>query len=148
MSPELREQIEVELEQIRRLLAIHRPLVEKSRASPPTPIELSALAAMLHSFYTGIENIFKRIAVEAGGSPPRGDSWHRMLLDAMVESRSGRSAVISSQTHQRLVSYLGFRHVFRNAYAFQLSWDRMSELVLNCDRTFELLEADLIPSLR
>jgi hypothetical protein len=35
---------------------------------------------LLHSFYTGVENIFKRVAVELDGEPVRGDSWHRELL--------------------------------------------------------------------
>jgi len=38
---------------------------------------------MLHSFYTGVENIFKRVAVEIDGAPPTGESWHRGLLDAI-----------------------------------------------------------------
>jgi hypothetical protein len=36
------------------------------------PIELAALAAALHSFYTGVENIFKRLVAEVDGEPVGG----------------------------------------------------------------------------
>ena len=89
-------------------------------SATPDAIELSALAAMLHSFYTGIENIFKRIALELDGAMPRGESWHRELLDAMTGPTQARGAVISLPLRGQLREYLGFRHVFRQAYSFQL----------------------------
>jgi hypothetical protein len=58
---DLREKAAVEREQLHRLLDHCRSLLEKCAANPPNEIELSPLAAMLHSFYNGIENIFKRI---------------------------------------------------------------------------------------
>ncbi len=48
----------VEEAQLEQLLALYHPLLEKCRLEEPSPIELSALAALLHSFYTGIENLF------------------------------------------------------------------------------------------
>lgn len=62
----LRKQIAVERELLNRLLDDHRPLLEKCVRAEPNRIELSALAAMLHSFYSGVENIFKRVVVELG----------------------------------------------------------------------------------
>ena len=52
--------------------------------SPPDDIELSALAAMLHSFYNGIENIFKRVTAELDDRLPGGEFWHRELMDCMT----------------------------------------------------------------
>ena len=69
-----------EREQLQRLLSGIHGLLTKCRTAAPTEIELSALAATLHSFYTGVENIFKRVAVELDGEPVRGDAWHRELL--------------------------------------------------------------------
>jgi len=56
---ELRERVALERRQIHRLFRLHGALLEKCAASAPDGIELSALAAMLHSFYNGMENIFK-----------------------------------------------------------------------------------------
>src|SRR6266568_8850332 len=78
-SDKLRKQVAVERQQLHRLFESYRPLLEKSTASPPSDIELSALAAMLHSFYIGIENIFKRAAGELGDPMPGEESWHQDL---------------------------------------------------------------------
>ena len=60
-----RKQQAAEREQLRRLLAGMQPLLIKCRDTVPNEIELAALAAMLHSFYTGLENIFKRAMIAA-----------------------------------------------------------------------------------
>jgi hypothetical protein len=144
----LRKQVAVEVEQLNYLIEVHRPLLTKCTGTTPNDIELSALAAMLHSFYTGIENIFKRVAVELDSAPPRGESWHRELLDAMIRPNAARPAVLSTPLRDRLREYLEFRHVFRQAYSFQLRWDKMSPLVLGCEETLRQLEAELDVFLR
>jgi hypothetical protein len=143
VSDKLRKQISVEREQLRRLLEVHAPLLVKCASSPPTPIELSALAGMLHSFYTGIENIFRRIALESHSAAPRGDTWHRELLDLMTQPVAGRPSAISPLLHEDLREYLQFRHVFRQAYSFELRWEKMRKLVLNCEPTLRRLEEEL-----
>jgi hypothetical protein len=139
---DLREQIAVGREQLRRLLDVHRPLIERCSASPPSAIELSALAAMLHSFYGGVENIFKRATLELGDVLPTGESWHKDLLDSMTKATSRRTAVLSPELKQRLKGYLEFRHFFRHSYVFVLEWDRMEALVLGCEETLRLLEKE------
>jgi hypothetical protein len=42
-----------------------------------------------------------------------------------------------------LNEYLRFRHVFRNAYSFDLDWQKMSPLVLRLEETFKKLEKAL-----
>jgi hypothetical protein len=139
----LRKQIEVERKQLRELIDIHQPLLRRCAASEPNAIELSALAAMLHAFYTGVENIFKRIEVELGEELPHGEAWHRQLLKGMVRMGRGRPPVVSASPEGVLGRYLAFRHVFRQAYTFQLKWTRMSQLVLECEATFGRLEREL-----
>jgi ribonuclease HepT-like protein len=125
------------------LLELHRPLLEKCRLEEPTPIELSALAALLHSFYTGAENLFRRVVVEIDGEAVQGDAWHRRLLRQMIEAKEQRPEVISHQLYDRLQPYLQFRHVFRSSYSFQLRWDKMAPLVLQCEETFATLRAEI-----
>ena len=143
MWDRLHKQLAVELEQLRQLIEMHRPLLTKCRSVAPDPIERSALAAMLHSFYTGVENIFKRVAVEIDGALPEGESWHRELLDAMTRPSTGRREVISLPFRDLLREYLHFRHVFRQAYSFQLRWEKMAHLVLATEENLRRLGAEL-----
>lgn len=138
-----RKQQATEREQLRRLLFGVDRLLAKCRDTPPNEIELSALAATLHSFYTGVENIFKRVSVELDGEPLRGDAWHRELLMRMISPTGRRPALLSKELHDTLNEYLRFRHVFRNAYSFDLDWRKMSPLVLRLEETFQKLEKEL-----
>ncbi|MFZ5495442.1 MAG: hypothetical protein ACOZE5_08930 [Verrucomicrobiota bacterium] len=122
---------------MRELLVVHAPLVEKCRHQPPDMIECSALATMLHSFYTGIENLLSRVAREIDGETVKSDRWHRDLLQRMTEARKERSAVISARLRVHLQDYLGFRHFFRNAYSFHFDWEEMAPLVLECENILQ-----------
>ncbi len=148
MWDKLRKQVAVEREQLGRLLESYRPLLETCAAGPPSDIELSALAAMLHSFYNGIENTFKRASVELGDPLPSGESWHQELLDAMAKATSHRKPVISPALRGRLKEYMEFRHFFRHAYIFSLRWDRMKGLALGCEDTLRQLQSELDSFLR
>ncbi len=46
------------------------------------------------------------------------------------------------------MEYLEFRHVFRQAYAFDLRWEKMRSLVLGCEDTLRLLQVELESFLR
>jgi hypothetical protein len=139
----LRKQVAAERQELHRLVETHRPLLDKCAAAPPNDIELSALAALLQSFYTGIENIFKRATLELGDRMPSSEYWHKELLDAMTQPSGQRGSVLSPELRGRLKEYMEFRHVFRHAYVFNLRWDRMKGLVLGCEETLKLLEDEL-----
>jgi hypothetical protein len=141
--PKLRKQVAVEMEQIRQLLEAHRPLLNKCTSVKPDAIERSALAAMLHSYYNGVENIFQRVAVEVDGKTLKGELWHRQLLENMAQSEKNRPAVVSEALKVKLRAYLEFRHVFRHAYTFELRWEKMAELVLGCEETFGRFEIEI-----
>ena len=143
MWPELKEQLEVEQAQLRQLFEVHRPLLEKCRIQEPDAIELSALGAFLHSFYTGIENLFRRVTLELGSRMPQGEAWHQRILQEMMQADERRPTFISAELGEQLKMYLGFRHVFRQAYSFQLHWEKMAPLVLSCEETFARLQAEI-----
>lgn len=139
----LREQIDVERSLLQQNLETFRSLLVKCRSEPPDAIEMAALAFMLQSFYTGVENILKRIAVEIDGALPEGSNWHQLLLDQMTQPGLKRPAALSEETRVALDDYLRFRHVCRHAYGFNLQWDKMAELVWGCERTMEQFQREL-----
>lgn len=140
---ELRDQVAVEESQLRQLFELHLELLVKCRVEEPNAIELSALGAFLHSFYTGIENLFRRVALELEEEMPRGDAWHRRILRQMAEPAPSRPAFISHDLEERLTPYLQFRHVFRQAYSFQLQWQKMAPLVLSSEKLFEQVRTEI-----
>ncbi|MFH1730264.1 MAG: hypothetical protein ABIF82_01265 [Planctomycetota bacterium] len=120
MSREFREQAECELKLLRRLLTEHASLFESPRSELPSQVEVLALAAVMHSFYSGIENVFKRAAELLNGGVPRSPMWHVDLLNSMSRASGSRPAVISEVLRTRLKKYLDFRHFFRHGYSLRL----------------------------
>ena len=143
MWDNLIEQINIEREQLNLLLSSYHLLVEKCMEEEPDSIEILAVSALLNSYYSGIENIFKRIAKEIDGFLPQGATWHRDLLDQMSISNSQRTSVISKMMREHLIDYLHFRHVFRQAYSFQLQWRKILPLVKELKETWRGLELEL-----
>jgi hypothetical protein len=90
---------------------------------PSEYMEIIALAALLHAFYSGAENIFKRISLHLDKGLPKGEAWHRELLDSMLHGSLNRSSVLSPELYGLLQNYMGFRHLFRNIYPVDLRWD-------------------------
>jgi hypothetical protein len=135
--------VNLELGLLGRNVDFFRPLLDKLRSSEPEPLELPALASYLHSFYTGVENVFKQIAQDIDGSFPSGLNSHIILLGQMAQTTDHRPAVISEELRRQLRDYMDFRHVFRHAYTFELKWRKMSDLVLHCEETLERLQTEL-----
>jgi len=144
VSPELCDEIELELEMLRLQLADAKPLIESARKGSPTQVEVMAVAVVLHSFYTGIENLFKRIALHTDRALPQGVAWHIELLKAMASPTPTRPAAISEGLRTVLKAYLDFRHFFRHAYSCTLRWDRMAPLAMACESTFRQIEHEML----
>ncbi len=91
---------------------------------------LRAAGSILHDFYNGVENIFRRVAQELNGGLPAGEDWHKQLLiDMGLEIKRVRPPLISEDLKLKLQKYLGFRHVFRNIYGFYLEQEQIKALV-------------------
>lgn len=123
-------QIQFEIEQIDQLFVAYEALFQRAQQpAAPNLVEITALASVLHSFYTGLENIFTSIAKGIDGNVPGGPQSHRDLLLRIGQSNEHRSAVLTEQAIAQLNSYLGFRHFYRHTYSFYLDWADLKELV-------------------
>ena len=79
--------------------------------------ELRAEASYIHDFYNSAENLFRQVAEQLNGGMPRGDAWHKLLLQEMKNAIPGeREAVISDVLFAKLEQMLRFRHLVRNSY--------------------------------
>lgn len=89
---------------------------------------LRTKASFLADFYMGVERISKIIAEEINGGIPKGEDWHKRLLLDMSLNIGGRPPVISKKLYGNLLKFLGFRHVVRQAYGFELDEKKLEEL--------------------
>ena len=115
------EKIEAELENIERVLA---DLPKPESLTELSSLELAGVAALIHNFYNGIENIFKQIVVSKGLKVPKGPSWHINLIEVCASNH-----IVSSDTSEMLKEYLSFRHFFSHAYSFDVDAERIAPLL-------------------
>jgi predicted metal-dependent hydrolase len=132
--PDYRLRIEAEYEAMQNALSAlpDRPLATLSQ------LELAGVAALLHSFYNGIENILRQVFQAKSFPIPQGESWHRDLLLSAATKR-----VLSDQLLEDLKRYLAFRHFFSHAYALDLFPERMKPLVKDAESVFSKFKDEI-----
>jgi len=132
---EVREFVDAEMDNVDRVVAefpVHDSLANLSS------LELAGVAALVHNFYNGIENILKHVVVAFGKGLPDGASWHRELVNVATSSN-----IISEATAQELRRYLAFRHFFSHAYSFDLDEKRVIPLVKDIQETLAVFKNDI-----
>jgi hypothetical protein len=106
--------------------------------------ETAATTAFLADFYTGIENILKRISRCHSVPVPTGDDWHAELFGRFCEPGfQGLPAIFDAEQKKSLAKFRQFRHVVRHGYAMQLDWDRMAEGVAEAGAAYAGFKAKL-----
>jgi len=140
----LAEDILAELAKIQQLeWQIQRVQTELEHDSARADLLYENFALKLHNFYTGCERIFQLVATELNGGLPTGSDWHRRLLDRMKAEREGRPAVISASMTVKLQEYLGFRHVVRSLYGYELDPQRIAKLVSTYPEVWHQFEREI-----
>jgi hypothetical protein len=93
----------------------------------------AAIGTFLMNFYVGIENIIKRISKEYYQNMPKGESWHKELLDLSYNPPQGKRPIFDKMIVDRLNPYRGFRHLFVSGYGFKLRLELMTSLISNIE---------------
>lgn len=131
----LSQKIKIELENIDSVI---NELPSYSKLPSLSTLELAGVAALLHNFYNGIENILKQILVSKNVVVPEGKSWHKDLLETVTTKE-----IISNECKNYLGQYLAFRHFFSHAYALDLYPDKMEPLVENLEIVYSLFKKEI-----
>ncbi len=139
----LLKEIAIERDQIQKLVDYYRPAMQRSLLDEPRGYDTTVLGAFLHSFFSGIENILKRIAVRTGGSIPSGPSSHSALIDSVSIDTPERFAVLSPALGRDVREYMRYRHLFRSLYPYRLMWERMRPLIENAEPVWNRFQSEL-----
>lgn len=124
----LNEKINLEISKIENLIQKSFVLLEKTKIQEPDFIELNAIGSVLHSYYNGLESIFKLIYKNLNNKPLQSNLWHSELLQAMFTESENHKQILPTELLPELKNYLGFRHVFRHSYGYELNWERLKPL--------------------
>lgn len=103
----------------------------------------TTIAKNLVDCYRGIENIFRRIALDVDLRMPDGSRWHKELLVQMAVPQDERQPVISQETFELLQELLEFRHVFNNIYGEELVYERTERNAKQISKLFNILSEEL-----
>ena len=125
-NAQLLEEIDIEMECLRRLMQEVAALRQDVAGREPTVREKTAAGAFLAQFYGGLENILKRIHRYYQLQLPIGDTWHLDLFKRFCPpGHAALPILIDSQLAAKLAPFRKFRHVVYHGYGFQIDWDRM-----------------------
>lgn len=133
----LYEDVRYELRQLQRLAAdarTHTDVSEPERSR----WEASAAAKYVSDVCAGLENLCKRRNAFLNIATPAGpDSHIRILEDFLATPDLGGR--LAPELGLRLKRYLRFRHRFIHGYAFEISWEMVSEPLSQLPETVEKL---------
>ncbi len=138
MTPQqLREEIAIELELMESTILELAALQHDVAGRSPTVREKTAAASFLAQFYTGIENILKRISRFYGVPLPTGETWHLDLFERFcVSPDKPLPTLFDESLAADLAPYRNFRHVVYHSYGFDLNWERMQDGIANVESIF------------
>ncbi len=103
----------------------------------------ASIGTFLMNFYTGVENIIKRVCKEYYHTLPKGASWHKELLDLSCSPPKNKMPLFTRDIVDRLNPYRGFKHFFVSGYGFKLEIELMISLIDNIDNLWTDIKKSL-----
>ncbi len=123
---------------------IKRILQDIKITVPDSPEKVSHLGYLLHNLYCSLEDIFREVTQTFENQIKDPARYHRELLKRMnYEIPQIRPPLLTPKSYAILNELRGFRHVFRHAYDYELSPDRLTQLKQKIMEGWESIQRDL-----
>lgn len=140
----IKAEIEEELRHLSKISEMVKTTLNKKAKEEPDEVTKIAMGGLLHSFYNGIERIMLKIVKSFEKEVPTGPGWHVDLLKrARIGISNIRPALWTPSMADVLIDYMGFRHIFRSSYGFELKLDKMLPLLTNVENTLWKLRQEI-----
>lgn len=120
MNPEdLKEEISTELKNLDTLIADIIDVYDKASADSPEKLHIASITLYVAQFYTGIENILKRIVKFRSSKLPDGPDSHIELFLIFSENNDPKFPILfDEKIRDEFTSIRRFRHFAVHGYAF------------------------------
>ena len=143
-SADLIEEVRIEMDNIEVVLKELSDLYKDVKGKDISTRDKTAAAAFLAQFYSGIENILKRISRFHNVILPTGNLWHAELIKRFCNPPLHPMPLLFDKTlSSDLAPYRKFRHVFHHGYGFQLDWDRLTEGIEKSQSVFDRFKTSI-----
>jgi hypothetical protein len=125
MNEQLRDQIKLELEQLRGVADLASQIIGVEETAR-RPWDAAAAAKLVADLSAGLENLCKRRMIFLKLQVPDGANSHSEMLTAFLEDDDFQPS-IDEDFALRLKKYLRFRHRFIHGYGHQVNWEIVEE---------------------
>jgi hypothetical protein len=123
---------------------IRRIINDIQLTAPDSREQVSHLGYLLHNLYCALEDVFREVAQTFENHIEDPSRYHRELLRRMhCEIPQIRPPLLTSRSYAILNELRGFRHVFRHAYDYELSPDRLAQIKKKILEGWESIQQDL-----
>jgi hypothetical protein len=127
-AEELKAEVEIEFNLLQQVVDELEALRRDAAGREPSVREKTAAAAFLAQFYSGVENILKRLSRFHDVALPVGDNWHFELFNRFCAAgRTVLPRLFDETLERQFGAFRRFRHVVHHGYGFQIEWSRMQE---------------------
>ena len=138
---ELVDNIKNDFIEIDRVIIEIKNVFDKLGDSTPDTIQITALSAFASQFYTGLENILKRISRYLGAELPNSTDWHLVLFKRFCDPPHLNFPVLFDKNlATELNSIRKFRHYFFHGYSFNIEWNWLNSGMRNLEPIYEIVK--------
>lgn len=119
-------------------------MLKESYTSSLSIKDKTAAGSFLAQFYSGIENILKRICKLRKVDLPKGELWHSELFKMFCSPAYENLPLLFDEYLQtELSAYRRFLHRIYHGYSLFLDWDTMKIGIENVEKVFEMFRTNV-----